>query len=332
MSTKEDSLVSILNPERVNYATGVMLNADDFIAEQGYHRGRLARALGYLHGYGTVAGLRVLHEPASSASMLTLSVVNNPQSESKKIGGVLGEPLGSVPLGANVPIKKHDTLEASDVELEERITVQPGLAIDRYGRLIEVSKPFCLRLNRWFLSQAAEKLEDARHEGSTNAVIADLFVRFVTCEHGKTPAFASGPFNSLDAITAARLRDYFEFFMVLRPKTLPLPVPVSPWEAIADVPVGDRKDALNEAVLDSWRDGSEFSDENGLIPLVEHSGVSDTSSLLLARVEIPAIRGEGSGTGADTPRPVRTEDPVVIENNIRHFVYAAGALAQWLDK
>jgi len=332
MSTKEDSLVAEFNSERVNYATGVMLNADDFIAEQNYHRGRLARALGYLHGYGTVAGLRVLHEPSSDISVVELSVVNSGAPEAKNFKGMLGEPLGSIPLGGKVSIAKRDSHDTTDVELEERITVQPGLAIDRHGRLIEVSKPFCLRLNRWFLSQETEKLENARHEGTTNAVVADLFVRFVTCEHGKTPAFASGPFNSLDAITAARLRDYFEFFMVLRPKTLPLPMPVSPWESIADVPSEDRKAALNEAVLSSWRGGTEFNDENGLLPLVEHTGVSDTSSLLLARIQIPAIRGEGTGTGADTPRPVRTEDPVTIDNNLRHFVYGAGALAQWMDR
>jgi hypothetical protein len=74
-------------PERVNYATGVLLDAADFRDEQTYHRGRLARALRYLVGFGTIAGLRVV-PPA-----------------------------------------------ATDAELELR--VEPGLAIDRYGRLIE---------------------------------------------------------------------------------------------------------------------------------------------------------------------------------------------------
>ena len=326
MSTKKDSLVSELHPERVNYATGVLLNAEDFVAEQNYHRGRLARALGYLHGYGTVAGLRIVHEPATTL-MSELAAVsdNNPAM------GVVGEPLGTFPLGGRVAVAKRDSHDDSE-ELEERITVQPGLAVDRYGRLIEVSKPYCLRLNRWFLSQETEKLENARHEADINAVVVDLFIRFVTCEHDKTPAFASGPFNSLDAVTASRLRDHFELFLVLRPKTLPLPIPVSPWESLADVPVENRKSELQENILSSWREGSEFSDESGLNPLAEHTGVADTSSMLLARIEIPAIRGEGTGTGADTPRPVRTEDPVVVDNQLRHFVYGAGALAQWMDK
>src|SRR5215212_6233762 len=46
-------------PDRVVYALGVLLDAQDFKDEQLYHRGRLARALAYLHGHGTVAGLAV---------------------------------------------------------------------------------------------------------------------------------------------------------------------------------------------------------------------------------------------------------------------------------
>jgi FAD/FMN-containing dehydrogenase len=48
--------------ERLAYATGVLLDADDLTAEQTYHRGRLARALMYLFGSGTVVGLQVTRE------------------------------------------------------------------------------------------------------------------------------------------------------------------------------------------------------------------------------------------------------------------------------
>ena len=64
----EDSLTSSAPPDRVHYATGVLLAADDFLDEQDYHRGRLARTLAYLHGSGTVAGLRVEHHPAVEAT------------------------------------------------------------------------------------------------------------------------------------------------------------------------------------------------------------------------------------------------------------------------
>ena len=78
-------------PERVNYATGMLLQAEDFRDEQTYHRGRLATALRHLMGFGTIAGLAV-RSPA-----------------------------------------------VEDNQLELR--VEPGIAIDRYGRLIELGAP-----------------------------------------------------------------------------------------------------------------------------------------------------------------------------------------------
>jgi len=78
-------------PERVNYATGVLLDAQDFVDEQTYHRSRLAAALKALAGFGTIAGLRVI-PPAPG-----------------------------------------------DAELE--LSVAPGLALDRFGRLIQIDAP-----------------------------------------------------------------------------------------------------------------------------------------------------------------------------------------------
>ncbi|GAB4275669.1 MAG: hypothetical protein Kow0092_31290 [Deferrisomatales bacterium] len=59
MSTQPDPLSKPQPPDRVVYALGQLLDEEDFGAEQLYHRGRLARALAYLHGTGTVAGLEV---------------------------------------------------------------------------------------------------------------------------------------------------------------------------------------------------------------------------------------------------------------------------------
>ena len=64
MSTSTDPLSEkVQSPDRLFFATGVLLDAEDFKAEQLYHRGRLSRALAYLHGYGTVAGLKVEWQP-----------------------------------------------------------------------------------------------------------------------------------------------------------------------------------------------------------------------------------------------------------------------------
>ncbi len=54
-----DPLIAVFEAERVNYATGLMLDAGDFLDEQTYHRGRLARLVQALVGHGTLAGLLV---------------------------------------------------------------------------------------------------------------------------------------------------------------------------------------------------------------------------------------------------------------------------------
>src|SRR5437870_11525741 len=100
MSTSKDPLTQETHPDRVFYATGTLLDAADFSAEQMYHRGRLARALTYLHGSGTVAGLKVEWERPLMA--------------------------GADP---KFPAGREETLR-----------VHPGMAIDRLGRIIEVPR------------------------------------------------------------------------------------------------------------------------------------------------------------------------------------------------
>src|SRR5262245_3370351 len=164
-------------PQRAAYATGMLLDAQDFVDEQTYHRGRLARALAFLAGGGTLAGLKV-------------------------------------------------TYRAKDATHPEEIQVAPGVAVDRLGRLVEVPRPACLRLDRWFDGEAARDGGDTLRRAAlgqfTNAtskriepagalparaVVADVFLRFVACENGLTPSFAAGPFDALDAVSASRVRD-----------------------------------------------------------------------------------------------------------------------------
>ena len=62
MTVRQEAPRRVFWPERPAYSNGMLLDDRDFIAEQGYHRNRLARALAYLHGSGTVAGLDVTIE------------------------------------------------------------------------------------------------------------------------------------------------------------------------------------------------------------------------------------------------------------------------------
>src|SRR4051794_7368278 len=134
-----DPLVVAPPPERVNYATGVLLDAQDFIDEQTYHRGRLAALLKALVGFGTLSGLRV------------------------------------VP-----PVK-------DDAELE--LHVDPGLAVDRYGRLVEIATPQCIRLARWFAAQDTAAMRAAIQRkprvSMDVAVVVDVFLSAQDCARAK---------------------------------------------------------------------------------------------------------------------------------------------------
>src|SRR4051812_23559939 len=114
MKNQPDPIAEPNSPDRVFYATGTLLSAEDFVAEQSYHRGRLARVMAALHGHGTIAGLRVDYKAADAAK-----------------------------------------------DIEEQLQLTPGLALDRLGRLIEVPRLWCLRINRWFDAQPAASLKAA---------------------------------------------------------------------------------------------------------------------------------------------------------------------------
>jgi hypothetical protein len=282
MANAEDSLPLIEGPDRVNYATGVLLGAEDFQAEQDYHRGRLARALAYAMGYGTLAGLEVLYQPAQ------------------------------------VEDETHPARA-------ERLLVAPGLAIDRIGRLLELAKPRCLKLGDWYEAQPAQLLRQSWHDTGTlwtdspSGVAADLFIRFVVCERGKTPAFATDAFDTFDSVTAARLRDGFEIELILRQESSPaLPQPQWP-------DFGNDAATLRDAILNAWHEGSAFSTLEGLDPLPEHVPGQDTGSLFLARLLLPADQGPIG------QRPTRhITESVDVRNELRPFVVTANALARWL--
>ena len=197
MTTTPDPLAappgsdSHAQPDRVFYAAGVLLDAPDFAAEQLYHRGRLARSLAYLHGSGTISGLKVLFQSAVAPGESGLVDPDDPTSEQVFPDG-----------------------------REARILVQPGLAVDRLGRLIEVPGAACLRLQPWLEDLRASKTEAELNtfvhpqsgeadttisrgssampisvSGDNRGIVADIFIRFRICEAGgRTPAFASGPF------------------------------------------------------------------------------------------------------------------------------------------
>jgi hypothetical protein len=291
--------------ERPVYATGMLLDAQDFLDEQTYHRGQLARALGAVAGSGTLAGLRVQHRPGTDTG-------------------------------------------------PEEIQVNAGLALDRLGRLIELPRPACLRLQRWWDAETArsallqadyatpERFVSARAqtEGAmpARAVVADVFLRFVACPRGLTPAFASGPFDALNAVSVSRLRDAFELHLVprhnlsdtglglpLRAGAFTLPVAEETAaealarEAAMDDPSADatvRRAALQDAVLNGYQRRGDAELQRG----PEHPPTVDASAVFIARVLIPVDPGDPT---------TRTGSAVVVDNHSRRFLPGLGVLARW---
>lgn len=274
-----DPLEAMPPPERVNYATGVLLAAEDFRDEQTYHRARLARVLSALAGFGTLAGLRV-SPPASD-----------------------------------------------DAELELRVA--PGIAIDRFGRPVEITEPYCIRIARWFASVSTAALRAAVHQtprvSVPVAVVADVFLSALSCARAKTPAFAAGPFDALDAVVPARLAEAAQLELVLRAEGGPDPIPSSRnfWPAPDATP-----EARLAAVLDSWESGTASTAADGTLdPLAEHVAGHNTSAVLLARVTIPVI------LAADAAPDVRPQldmaQRVSVDNGLRPFIYLPG---KWLGR
>jgi hypothetical protein len=288
--------------ERPSYATGMLLDAQDFTAEQTYHRGRLARALASLTGGGTLAGLRVSHSPATT--------------------GPAARP--------------------------EEIRVEPGLAIDRLGRLIEVPRPACLRLQVWFEAEFAadggDRLRRASYgdldrflsdraiaEAGTGdlppiparGVVADVFVHFIACARGLTPSFATGPFDALDAVAISRVRDAYELQIVSRDGLDDafdgLPAPGPDLAGIADL--SERRARLQDAILDSYPASGRAGSPGELDPLPEHPAGVDRTSVFVARVVVPV--------GPADP-PERAGNAVLIDGWRRRFVSSGLLVARWI--
>lgn len=278
--TAVDALPAALRPDRLYYDTGVLLDRDDFGDEQTYHRGRLARALGYLGGSGTLVGLKVT---------------------------------------AQRP--------APGLELQ----VSGGLAVDRHGRLIEVPRPWCLRLAPWVASKSNDALRAALGPGG---VVADLYLRFVSRGRGATPAFAHGAYDATDALVPSRVRDAFVFELVLRPEAkddpaAPNHLPRQRFAALRALPPAERADAARAALLDGWDASLARPNGEALAPLQEHAVGVDAAAVFLARVRLPAGPPDAEGRPAfdldafDNDRIDNESRAFVVPNDMLAAIFAA---------
>lgn len=299
MNRTADPIRTRLHSERLHYVTGELLGADDFRDEQTYHRRQLARALAFLHGYGAIAGLRVVanHRPGQN-----------------------GAP--------------------DEVELE----VEPGLALDRIGRLIEVPREACLRLRRWFEFGAAREpgsegldrddLRDGWRADATvpagGAVVADVFLAFHPCDRGYTPAFATGLFDALDASQPSRVRDAYELTLVPRDEAdadLPTSADFDPWAGIAGDTAAARLASARALSFDAWS-ALAPPPANHVGAFRENPPGVDPTAVLLARLRLPAgpAPNTTSAPAADWSAAAWPEPAANIDLNVRNVVLPPAAL------
>lgn len=298
LATAADPLYARPAPERPAYATGILLDAKDFTDEQTYHRGRLARALAFLAGGGTLAGLAVSHRPASATQ----------DEEVQVAAGLAVDRLGRLVELPRAACRALDDWFADEVARDAGVT----LASCRYDRLERF-------VSARFLAPpppAAAPVLPAL------AVVADVFLRFAQCAVGLTPSFAAGPYDALNAVTTSRVRDAYELQLIARSALgdsqsgLPRPSLAETVFADAGSTAEARQLALQDHVLGAY--DAAAGSASALPPGDEHPTGLDTSAVFLARVLLPVDAGSV---------PQRTAEPVLVDNYARRFLPPLALLA-----
>ncbi len=241
--------------ERVNYATGMMLSAEDFRAEQQYHRNRLAQFLRFAIGNGTIAGLAV--EGSETWRGWERAV---------------------------------EQLTAPDY----MVYVHPGLAIDDQGGLIEVTRPYKISLKRWVESNA--KLVSENLIGGK--LILDITVSARDLGRAKTPAFADGPFDALDAVVPSRIEDGFLLDVVPRKDDPQAPANLASGPATSEQQL--------KKILDGWQ--KVMGGDSGMAQ----------GDILLARIRNCSVSAVGAGF------VLNPGQNLTIDNAVRPVIWIAG--------
>jgi hypothetical protein len=322
-----------LRPDRLHYATGALLDREDFLAEQLYHRGRMARALASLHGSGTVAGLRVRVEPLGEDEEL-LRVL--PGLAVDRMGRMVEVPRSAcLRLGRWLASLDEDKVRDAVGGRGDDSPIAlfgPG-PDDPQHPLTDAQKERAEALGSAAAGTPADAGDEEEEEGDEEPappepewkqwvngyVVADVFLGFEACERGRTPAFATGPYDALDAVAPSRVRDGYALTLALREHAI---VPVDPWAAVSGAGASGRLRAAERQMMDAgWPDAqAEWDDRGTMRPGEEHPPGVDPSSVFLARLFIPLAHAS-----VDRDRGFR----VLVNNHLRRFVYPGPALA-WL--
>ena len=230
--------------------------------------------------------------------------------------------IGSTTLDGNPAISAWTCVGPAQLEIE----VAPGLAIDRVGRMIEVPRTVCIRIQPWLANQALADLNSFLGGGS-GKILVDVFATFVPCTQGVTPCFASqDDYSATDAFSSNRMLDSFAMQLVLRNDTNPQ-LPQDPWDAAGAVPTGAITPAIAQSVkqsilsLNAGPSSTPPFAGTGPTPAEIPPGF-DASSVFLARITIPAT------AGASGEPPNFDLNNITIDNLARLFLFPASLVAR----
>lgn len=165
--------------------------------------------------------------------------------------------------------------------VSEQIIINPGLALDRIGRLIEIHTRQSIRLDRWFNYQKSlpgAVLKPYRDSGMKRYFVADVLLRYRAFSQGLRPGFPEPAADATDAIVAARTNDSFEPFMVARDCDPETTLPAIPPGRFPTTPAD--KPALLAAVYQAYSPDTPPLDQDTA------KNYEDKTAILLSRILI----------------------------------------------
>jgi len=229
-------------------------------------------------------------------------------------------PVWSTAIGIPTPDGANPAAWICVGPAQREIVVSPGLAIDRVGRMIEVPRTLCIRIEPWLANQSTVDLNNALVGSGTGNILVDVFASFVPCTRGVTPCFATqDDYDATDAFSPNRLLDSFAMQLVLRNDPNPQ-LPKDPWLFIGPAPTT----AITPAIAQGLQQNILNANSVNVPAPVDYPVNFDTTSVFLARISIPATAG-----AAGQP-PNFSLMTTTIDNLSRLFLYPASLVARSL--
>ncbi|MFT3870698.1 MAG: hypothetical protein QM715_19785 [Nibricoccus sp.] len=173
---------------------------------------------------------------------------------------------------------------ATEPAVPEQLIVNPGIALDRIGRLVEIKTKQSLRLDRWYNFQKAKPgaiLKPFRDLGPNRYFIADILLRYRAFSQGLRPGFPEPAADATDAIVPSRANDSFELLLVPRDCDPEIELPAIPKSRF------DAKPTTKAELLDAIYKA--YDQSNPAIDQDSGQGASDVTAIFITRVRIRLV-------------------------------------------